>query len=167
MPKSVSDPYTTDRFNSGICNRLLDYWRSKAVGGVCPAWPDIDLMDIYDIARFISLCDAVDGGAEFVARFYGTGIVKVFGFDRTGKSVAEGFAPERVDMILERYRLPCTTGAPARVVGLLTAVGKDYPFAFEAIYLPLRGAGDSIEHVISTYDFDYDMRPDDEEIIYG
>lgn len=161
VPTPINGPYLTEAFNSPVCNRLLAYWRSKKTGPACPALADIDLMEIHDIAPVIALCDAVDGGAEFVARFYGTGIVDVFGFDRTGKTVAEGFPPEKVEMIVARHRLPYESGEPARVVGYLTAVGKDYPFAFEAIYLPLRGTGDAIAHVVSAYDFDYEPTAED------
>jgi len=157
----VNGPYLIDHFRSPICNRLLDYWRSKASGAAPPAWTDIDLVELSDIARFIAVCDPVDGGRDFVARFFGTGIVDIFGFDRTGKTVTEGFAPERVEMVVERHRLPLTTGRPARVVGYLTAVGKDYPFAFEACYLPLLGKSGDVAHVISAYDFDYEPEESD------
>jgi len=166
MPNSVSHPHTIQNFSAPICEKLLFYWRTKSSWKDCPAWSDIDLMEIKEIAPFITVCDAVDGGAEFVARYFGTGIVEIFGFDRTGKCVSDGYPAEKVEMIVNRYRLPFTTGEPARVVGHLTAVGKDYPLSFEAIYLPLRGKSGAIEHVISAYDFSYDLQPEDDEIIF-
>lgn len=159
----VNGPYVTETFNSAICRRLLDYWRSKHSGDALPALAHIDLMDIYDIAPFVAVCDAVNGGAEFIARFFGTGIVTVFGFDRTGKTVHGPFAPDAAEMVLARYRLPYITGRPTRVVGYLTAVGKEYPSPFEAVYLPLRGrgGGDGIQHVIGACDLEYKPLPSD------
>lgn len=162
MNQRVREPYVTDEFRSGICNRMLEYWRSKCHGDTCPLLTDFDLMDVYDIARFATICDAVDDGREFVARFFGSGIVSVFGFDRTGQTIAESFPQERVPMIIKRYALPRRTGKPVRVVGYLTAVGKEFPFAFEGIYLPLRDRDGNIEHVISAYKFDYEPVDADE-----
>lgn len=154
-PARVRAPYVTDASNSAICNRLLAYWQSKKADGGPPFIADIDLMELYDIAPFMGLCDAIDGGEEFIARFYGTGIVDTFGFDRTGLKVRDRFQGEAGDMVLARLRMPYRTGLPTRVVGYLTAVGKDYPSPFEAIYLPLRGSGGTIEHVIGACDVEY------------
>jgi hypothetical protein len=160
-PARVRDPYVTDVFNSAICNRLLAYWQSKKAAGEPPFLADIDLMELYDIAPFMGLCDAVDDGEEFIARFYGTGIVDAFGFDRTGLKVRDRFQGEAGDMVLARLRMPYRTGRPARVVGYLTAVGKDYPVPFEAIYLPLMGSSGTIAHVIGACDIDYRPLPSD------
>lgn len=165
MNQRVREPYVTDEFRSDICIRMLEYWRSKCHGDSCPRLTDFDLMDIYDLAPLATICDAVDDGREFVARFFGSGIVSVFGFDRTGQTIAEGYPPDCADMIIERYALPYRTGKPVRVVGHLTAIGKDFPIAFEGIFLPLRNRQGRIAHVTAAFNFNY--RPvDADEIEY-
>jgi hypothetical protein len=151
----------TDALRSPITRTLLSYWREKKGASDGVTWGDLDLMDVYSVAPYMTVCDVVDGGRDFRARYFGTGIVQVFHFDRTGKLLSEMYDPEAAEEISERYRLAVVANQPVRKVGYLYLARETLPTAFEGVYLPLLGESGAIEHVISAYDFDYQPQEGD------
>lgn len=151
----------TEDFKSPVTQALLDYWRARKEGRPYPAWTDLNLMDVYRVAPHIVVRDVVDGGREFRCRFSGTGIEAVLGTQGTGKLLCETYSPPAVEIIKARYRPALEGRGPVRAVGFVQAVEKHLPVGFEAIYLPLAGAGGDIGHVIAAYDFTYVPAPDE------
>ncbi|MEQ8228715.1 MAG: hypothetical protein RIA64_11580 [Rhodospirillales bacterium] len=147
-----------EAFVSPKCRRLLSYWRDKAGGRVRAAWRDINLIDLYDIAPFITVRDVVDGGREFRCRYCGTGLVEVTGFELTGGLLSENYAPAGAEIMLKRYRATIDAGGPLRIVGFLRTVEKNLPTGFESVTLPLDGDSGTIAHILSVHDFDYEPR---------
>jgi hypothetical protein len=150
-----------DDFKSDACGVLFAYWREKAAGRTRPAWRDLSLMDIYTIAPFVVVRDVVDGGREFRCRFCGTGMAEVLGFDLTGTTLAERYAPHGVEIMMRRYQAVLELERPLRAVGYIHVVEKNMPTAFESVVLPLDGDdGDGrIRHLISVHDLTYVPEP--------
>lgn len=143
-------------FRAPITRRLLDYWRSKAdAAGRRPAWTDLNLVDVYDIAPWIMVRDVVDGGREYRCRFCGTGLVEILDMDPTGKLLADVYAPEGQEMMRLRYEKVIAADAPVRVVGYIRVVKKNLPTGFEGVMLPLSGPAGTIDHIILALDFSY------------
>ena len=163
LPEGVlqSGLAVADDVRSPITRALLDYWREKKGDAPGLRWRDINLMDIYTIAPYLCICDAVDDGREFRARYFGTGIARMFHEDRTGKLLVDMFGPDAAKVVAERYRLAITANAPVRKVGQLNLAREDLPVTFEGLYLPLLGNGDRFDHVISAYDFEFNPAADD------
>ncbi len=77
-------------------------------------YDDIDLMEIYKIAKWVYVFDvAQDAGVPtFKFRFVGTGLCEGIGFDPTGKNIESlDFGPGQ-DNWLEAYRTIVKTGRP-------------------------------------------------------
>ncbi len=77
------------------CTGLWRYWLSKRAGRFAPEWHDIDLMDIYEIAPYLTILDVDDGTSPPVLtyRYVGTHIVmsrwKMNVTDPTGRNFGE------------------------------------------------------------------------------
>ena len=150
-----------EAFVSSKCRRLLAYWRDKAGDRVRPTWYDINLIDLYDIAPFITVRDVVDDGRQFRCRFCGTGLAEVTGFDLTGGLLSENYAPAGAQIMLKRYRATIDAGGPLRIVGFLKTVEKNLPTGFESVTLPLDGDSGTIAHILSVHDFEYEPQPNE------
>jgi len=149
-------------YKAPATRRLLAYWREKKGAKARPAWTDICLMDVYQIAPQIVVRDTVDGGRDFRCRFCGTTLVSVLGMEPTGRLLDECYAPEGRDMMLARYHLVLSADAPVRVVGYVRVVEKNLPTGFECVMLPVSDADGGIGHVMMVLDFSYD--PDGDEV---
>lgn len=99
--------------------RLLDYWRTLKGGRDRPAWSEFDFLDIIEITPQLIIKDVIDGGKEFLNRFWGTAHVMHGGFDGTGKIIEDYYKPEDVQEILTLYRQPLTIPAPMIMRGRL------------------------------------------------
>lgn len=160
-PRATGQVDVTEDFQSPLCLRLYDYWRGRRPADGAPlarpAWRDIQLIDIHQLAPKIMVRDVIDGGAEFRHRYWGTDLTFAFGFDGTGLLVGDILTPESQPQILELCRTTMTATLPVRMRGLSYIQGKDY-LSFEAIFLPLSGTGGDrapAAHLISLFDFDF------------
>jgi len=102
----------TEDYDGANGTRLLEYWRTLKGDKDRPAWSQFDFLDIADIASQVIIKDVIDGGAEFINRFWGTTHVEQGGFDGTGKITRDYYNPEDVQEILALYRHPLTIPVP-------------------------------------------------------
>lgn len=159
-PNLLGNVDRTEDLRSPVTRTLFDYWLAKRGDRPCPAWTDIHLMDVYKVAPQIVVRDVVDGGREFRCRFSGTGLSAVLGVDSTGQLIAETYK-RGGGAVLARYQAVLSAGRPLRAVAYVEAVEKNLPTAFESVYLPLSGDGQSIGHIIVAYDFTYQPTSDE------
>ena len=145
----------SDDYRSPVNLALLAYWRGKRSDRGAVAWKDVDLMELYRIAPHLTVCDVLDDGREFRARYFGTEIAQIFQFDRTGKTLAEMYEPAAAAIVAERYRLAVSARAPVRKVGRIELARQELPVPFEASYLPLVDGNGAVSQVVSGYDFTY------------
>jgi len=136
--------------------RVFDYWTALRRDRLFPAWPDVKLMDIYDVAPFLAVLDAEDenGAARFRYRFCGTTLVEARSSlapaDPTGRcldEIAWPFDP-----------VPLLT-ACAKVVNLrkptLLAPGEVNESAYhlhERGFFPLGSSNDEVSQIIVCVD---------------
>lgn len=82
-PESSLHPYApviTDDVGSARSAKvrsLVGYWRSHHASGAPPAWPDISLIDLPEVAPHVIVLDVErgNGGLKFKYRFFGTAVV--------------------------------------------------------------------------------------------
>jgi hypothetical protein len=154
----------TDRFQSPINSRVLEYWNEKRGSNVRPSWSDVELMDLSSIVANVMVRDAVDGGEEFRCRFFGTNLVNAFGHDPTGKLLGEVYDPESAEVAQVRYQLGLYADGPIRIVGFVDLISTNLPMTYEFIMLPLNGKRSSEpEHLLCAFDFDYELADSDVE----
>ncbi len=136
--------------------RVFDYWIALRRERPFPAWPDVKLMDIYDVAPFLAVLDVEDenGAARFRYRFCGTTLVEARSslapVDPTGRCL---------DEIAWPFDPAPLVAACAKVVNLrkpaLLAAGEVNESAYhlhERGFFPL-GAGDGgVSHIVVCVD---------------
>lgn len=139
-------------FKSEETQWMLDYWNTLRGDRICPKWSDVDLLSIHQQARSISVKDAVDGGADFVVRFWGTELAAFLKCDPTGQKISAYFPPSSVASALETHRLALMSDTPVRRWG-----DSQYPdrelAKFEMILLPLENTAGERAHVITLSTF--------------
>jgi hypothetical protein len=75
---------------------VYDYWRELRGARAMPSWSDVDMMSLpLEVVPWCSVIDVVEGGQDFVVRFWGTERVRLQAMDYTGRSV-EDFRPPAV-----------------------------------------------------------------------
>jgi len=68
---------------------LLSYWTGLKVGGDPPRHASIDPSDMWSALGFIMILEAIEGGADFRYRLYGSKIADRSKIDMTGKRLSE------------------------------------------------------------------------------
>ncbi len=144
---------------------FYDYWRSKHADARCPRLTDIDLMDLYRIADRIIIRDSVDESREFRTRYWGSALTEAFQKDTTGRLVKDDYDPEKAEDLVKFYAMILGEPGVYRGIGRIRLVdGRDH-ITYEAVYLPLLDSDGAYAHVISSWEFGYNMNADEREKI--
>lgn len=147
--------------------QLFDYWEGKRGAQRCPRLNDMDLMDLYRIARFVQIKDAVDDGGEFLTRYWGSGCSDAYGVESTGKLLGDVYERNVAAEIAQSYRAVLDQVCGFRAVGDITYTSERNYISYEAISLPLLGADGTVCHIIGVTDFDYKLSEDERAHIDG
>lgn len=135
---------------------LFDYWRNKRGERPYPAWDEVHLIDLWQVAPCLSVKDVIDGGSDFRARYWGTRLAEAVGADISGRSVGEIPGIDIVRAFVN-FRGVANTGQPLLSYRRLAFIDQREHVDFEAVHLPLGPAGGPVAQVISAFDFDCDV----------
>ena len=76
----------------------LDAWNGWRQDRAAPSWRDVDLYNIpLPILPNTLVVDVIDGGRDYRYRFWGTGMTKLFGVDKTSMLMTEAAGSKYVD----------------------------------------------------------------------
>ncbi len=136
--------------------RVFDFWVSLRRDRLFPAWADVRLMDLYDVAPFLAVVDVEheNGALRFRYRFCGTALVEardhLVPADPTGRCIDEVVWP---------FDPAPLVGACAKVVDRrkpnLLAVGEVNESAYhlhERGFFPLGSADGAVSHILICVD---------------
>lgn len=130
---------------------LHRYWSSKHRGGALPGRGDIDPIELRGYLSRITLAELRAG--QLVYRLVGTELVDEWGFEPTGRSVAESAPPAYRQTYLAPYQAVLSQICP--IHASLPPRGRPYSgLTTEVIYLPLARDGRSVDMVLA-----YSTRP--------
>lgn len=150
-PKSATFYFEqSSEFDAWELRWLLDYWQGLCGDRDCPRLIDVGLPEIVRQAPKIIVRDAVDGGRDFVNRFWGSEMRAWLGFDGTGRKLTDYYPAAALKPMLDAHRLALTGDLPVRRWGI-TAYPKANMATFEAIDLPLADDMNRRAHVLSMY----------------
>lgn len=122
---------------------LYDLWNAKRGDRQAPPRSDFSHDDLLPWFGHLLLLDCLEGG-EFRYRLYGTGLVTLFGFDLTGRTV--GASLDRIgDKPLDEYVTVMRTGAPV-YASRSSPSARDY-LKVDKLALPLMD-GDRITKIL-------------------
>lgn len=136
---------------------LVAYWRDKRGPRPYPAWDDIELIDLWRVAANLSVNDVVDGGDDFLVRYWGSAVAEASAGDATGKSL-KAFCRPNSDAGLVNFRRVVTDRAPVLSYRRFSFFEGREHVTWEAVHLPLGPDGGPVTQVISAFDFDCDIR---------
>lgn len=132
---------------------LFDYWQNKRAGRKYPDWPDIDLMELRQIAPFLVVKDVLHSGRDFRNRFWGTRITQHLGFDASGQTHLEVYKNQPDGPQTAVYEEVLATGRPNILHRNATFIaGREFTI-YELLNMPLGPSEDCITHIISVADF--------------
>jgi hypothetical protein len=136
--------------------RVFDFWIALRGDRPFPAWPDVKLMDIYDVAPFLAVLDVEDenGATRFRYRFCGTTLVEarsnLVPSDPTGRYLDEIAWPFDPAPLITACGKVASLGKPA-----LLAVGEVNESAYhlhERGFFPLGASGGAVSQILVCVD---------------
>ena len=134
---------------------LKSYWDScKATADELPRICDIELMDIYEIAPYLSVVDLAQKDEDFKNRYWGGELTWRFAFEGTSKPIQDYLPPCFGQRLIESFRDVMQTGQAQWQKAMPVRGRYNAYFPVEALHLPVRGkdlAG--VQHVLSIFDF--------------
>lgn len=141
----------------GEATRILyGYWREKRGDRPFPRWDEIHLMDLWRVAACIGVKDVIDGGRDFLNRFWGTRITEASGIEGTGKTTTEIYG-DRSESSFINFRHVVETHEPVLAYRRATFVEGREHITYEVVHLPLGPDGGPVTQIITAYDFDCDL----------
>mgnify|MGYP003118346127 FL=1 len=147
---------------SPVCLRLIHYWQGLATrNNGHPEWAQVRLIDLYKIATFLAVKDVIDGGTDFLNRFWGTGLTDALGFEGTNRRVSSYEPASMRDAVHQRYVRVTRTGEPEMVRGYIATIPGQEHVPYEVVHLPLWGEGGGVRQIISAYQFGFVAEADE------
>lgn len=138
------------------CGVVHAYWDGLRGGRFAPAWGEFQLIDLpAAIIPYMRVTDVIDGGRDFVYRFWGTGLSFVRAFDRTGMRLA-GIDSPRTATALSEYRRVIEEKAPLARVYDARAHLHGTSLHAPCIRLPLSSDGETVDKIACYTDFETD-----------
>jgi hypothetical protein len=128
--------------------RLYDYWHGKRHGRFAPSRVDIDPAQLKFILPFIYLIDVVGSPLRFRFRLAGTGIVKEYGAEITGKFADEIDLNEHQAGFVAEYNRVVGHGKPTSSRGNYTK-RNGRRLTYEHLTLPLSTNGERVDILLA------------------
>lgn len=138
--------------------KLFAYWQQKCGGAARPRWSEFELMDLWEISRYIVVKDVLLPERDFRFRYWGSGMTDIAGVDGTGKLASQLYNSSAYDHVMAAFWQAIDDATPIRVAGNATINEKDH-LAYEAVHLPLDTDDGTIGHLISGYSFEPQCAP--------
>ena len=137
--------------------RLLEYWKTKCIGGSLPRRQDIDPADLSFILANLFLMDinpAEKPRNRFRFRLFGTELARIHGRDLTGKTFHDAMDQEPADGSVRHAMRLIDERTPLFVGGRVLYLKKDW-LAFENAMLPLRNDAGEVNMILGATIYTY------------
>ena len=132
---------------------VYHYWELKRRDRPQPCWNELDLMDIYRVAPYMTVKDALDDGDDFCNRYFGSGLAAVLGYDGTGKKLTDNYSDEALSLIMDVCQTAFRSQQIVQSNGRVTwASDKDF-LNYSCLYLPIDRDPGVPGHLLSVFDF--------------
>ena len=130
-----------------VAQRLLFYWQSKLHGRKAPRREDILPEQLGDLLPWVILVEVVGVPPRFRVRLAGTGVVREYGHEMTGRFLDELDMGSALDRVLADHRRAVRECCP--VVGTFDFRKQDGRWVtYERISLPLSADGETVNMLL-------------------
>jgi len=138
---------------------LRDYWQAQfAISQSIPLYRNVELMDLYKVAHMMTIKDVINGGEDFVNRYWGTELCRALGFEATGVRVSE-LEPEQLrDNLFRRYRSIVANREPeSRRAGIEHLARRKF-VTYEVLHVPfLDNDGGDVSQIMTVFEFNFPL----------
>ncbi|MDB5554991.1 MAG: hypothetical protein JWL86_4975 [Rhizobium sp.] len=134
---------------------LLKFWNRHVGTGEIPPWQAVEAENLTRVSDNLSFLDVTGDGEikRFRIRPHGSGVAKVYGApDCRGRCLDEVIPRARHPTGLMPYYRAYSTGPPVYTICDLTDKSGRL-IHFERMILPFRGNGETVEHILSCFEF--------------
>jgi hypothetical protein len=148
--RTVSPEQPPEQPNARI---LYDYWKKRRAMRAFPAWKDIELIDLWRIAPCLIVKDVIDGGKDFLNRYWGTQITMRAGFDATGRLHTSIYQSQPLGPQMDAYLEVVSKGLANTVHRASSFIsGREFIY-YHSLNLPLGENDNKVSHIISVVDY--------------
>lgn len=128
IPRGIDyDTQSIDDLGSEDLSRALILWESWCDGREAPAWPDIDLPSIpAALLPLTTVVDVIDGGQDYVYRYWGSGLTKLYGRDETGCNLSNLSVSRSRQLRFEQFDRVVATRIPHVFMTAFAEAEKTY-----------------------------------------
>lgn len=137
-----------------FAKKLYEYWDMKRGHRAFPAWPDIDLLDLWQIASCLIVKDVIDGGADYLNRYWGTQVAMRAGFDASGRTHLSIYKNQPLGPQMDTYRDVVLSKVPNTVYRSSSFIADREFITYHSLNLPLGVTDEKVEHVMTVIDYD-------------
>ena len=125
---------------------LHSYWQGKQRAGQLPGRADIDPVELRAYLGRIVIAEL--RGGELIYRLVGTDLVAEWGFEPTGRWVADTLASDYRDTFMNPYRIAIEQATPVHAqLPMRTRPWRG--LSVEALFLPLARDGRAVDMVLA------------------
>ncbi len=135
--------------------RMLTIWDVWCAGRPAPTWQDVNLLDIpKSLSRMAAVTDVLDGGADFVYRYWGPGLTLLFGRDETGTYISDH--PVLASRVVRNAQLNAVIEGCCPKLFLTTIKKKDVGTVVEKLNLrfPIMDNPNEVTKILSMCEID-------------
>lgn len=127
---------------------LHAYWDARRGSRPMPARRDLDPpLDLPGLLPHLFLVDVATSGAPLTYRLFGTGLVRLFGRDLTGRTVGDGTLADHLTEVQTRYARVIASRTPFYHRARLYERTNDYA-RVERLILPLSADGHAVDMLL-------------------
>lgn len=133
---------------------LLKFWKRHLTADGIPQWQAVEIENLSRVAENVSFLEVAGEGdfKRFLIRQHGTGVAKVYGGDSRGQFLDEVIPRDRHPTGLMPYYRAYSTGKPVYTIcDVRDKNGR--LIMFERLILPFRGDGQTVERILSSFEF--------------
>jgi len=140
------------------CRELFEYWDGLRGARPAPAWSEFHLEALSPrTIPYMRVVDVDLAASDIRYRYWGTGLVRVLGHDRTGQTLS-GQSASRAAKALAEYMTVVEEKAPFALIYNTTTSKKAMPLFAPAIRLPLMNDGETVNNIVAYADFEADQK---------
>jgi hypothetical protein len=143
--KRIYKPIALDAAENPLLRRVYDLWIAKRNERAFPAREELAPRDLGPALPYLTLCEVLDGGADFRLRIVGEEVLAAYGHHLKGRMLGS-LVDEIGTTMLEAYRDVVSRRAPLLLHGWFEHERQQF-FQREVLILPL--GRESVEHVLA------------------
>jgi len=143
--KRVYKPIALDAAENPLLRRVLALWTGRKGERVFPAREELSPRDLGPALPYLTLCEVLDGGADFRLRIVGEEVLAAYGHHLKGRTLGS-LVDEIGSTMLDAYRGVVSSRTPLLLHGWFEHERQQI-FLREVLILPLGSA--TVDHVLA------------------